>query len=388
MTAVSTADRRSRLDERLRGYHAGKGLTEMLELLDYLREPGDTVIAGGSLSIDLGNVLSDLDVVLVGDTTRTSAVPLQHWLDRGAGAPSPGEARDAAGAPAAGSFRIDVWTRSTANVDDLFTEAEDALASPTPLLRVFGNTEQEQQLKLLHRIAFGVLVAGEPVQPTTPSSRTPQQIAVDLLTREYTERLRESATIARLAAESGRLLTASFSARQALEEALHAVLHAGGVPFSGDKWLQEQLRPFPELHALHGRFLDVPRRSTGAAEVQNYIDGALADAEHLLGLSLAPADLTFGLQWKSPAFALLPLAGEHLLVDTPTGTSWELDDAEANAWQRLAGARTNEGLIPHPAGDAGATALAVRLHEQGVFTPTWQHGVPIAALTIKPEALR
>lgn len=388
MTAAPTADRRTRLDERLRGYHAGKGLTEMLELLDYLREPGDTVIAGGSLSIGLGNVLSDLDVVLVGDTTRTSAVPLQHWIDRGESARTIGEPKDRKGSPAAGSLRIDVWTRSTANVDELFTEAEEALASPTPLLRVFGNTEQEQQLKLLHRIAFGVLVDGEPVQPNTPSSRTPQQIAVDLLTREYAERLRESATIARLAASAGRLLTASFSARQALEEALHAVLHAGGVPFSGDKWLQEQLRPFPELLALHTRFLDVPRRSTGAAEVHSYVDAALADAEDLLGLSLSPADLTFGLQWKAPALTLLPLAGQHLLVDATAGTSWELDDEDAAAWEPLASGRASDGLIPHPEGPAGAAALAVRLHEQGLFTPTWQHGVPITALTINPEALR
>lgn len=388
MTAVPTADRRARLDERLRDYHDGTGLTEMLELLDYLRDPGDSVIAGGSLSIGLGNVLSDLDVVLVGDATRTSAVPLQHWLEKGGTAGPAGDGGDATGTPAPGSVRIDVWTRSTANVDELFTEAEEALASPTPLLRVFGNTEQEQQLKLLHRIAFGVLVDGDPVQPTTPSSRTPQEIAVDLLTREYAERLRESAMIARLAASAGRLLTASFSARQALEEALHAVLHAGGVPFSGDKWLQEQLRPFPDLLALHARFLDVPRRSTGAAEVHSYIDGALADAEDLLGLSLSPADLTFGLQWKAPPLTLLPLAGQHLLVDAQAGTSWALDDADADAWERLASARTDDGLIPHPVGHASATALAVRLHEQGVFTPTWQHGVPITALTIKPEVLR
>lgn len=367
MTATPTTDRRGRLDERIRGYHDGKGLAEMLELLDYLREPGDTVIAGGSLSIDLGNRLSDLDVVLVGDATRTSAVPLQHWLER---------------------FRIDVWTRSTANVDELFTEAEEALASPTPLLRVFGNTEQEQQLKLLHRITFGVLVDGEPVQPTTPSGRAAQEIAVDLLTREYAERLRESAAIARLAAESGRQLTASFSARQALEEALHAALHAGGVAFSGDKWLQEQLRPFPELRALHDRFLDVPRPSAGAAAIQGYVDDALQSAESLLGLPLATADLTAALHWKAPALALLPLAGEHVLVDAPTGTSWLLDDAEAAAWRSLDEARTDDGLVPHPAGDPVGAALAVRLHEQGVFTPTWQQGVPLAALTITPEVLR
>lgn len=367
MTTTPTSDRRSRLDDRLRGYHGGKGLTEMLELLDYLREPGDTVIAGGSLSIDLGNVLSDLDVVLVGDTTKTSAVPLQHWIDR---------------------FRIDVWTRSTANVDELFSEAEEALAAPTPLLRVFGNTEQEQQLKLLHRIAFGVLVDGEAVHPNTPSGRAPQEIAVDLLTREYAERLRESATVARLAADAGRLLTASFSARQALEEALHAVLHAGGVPFSGDKWLQEQLKPFAELQALHARFLDVPRRSTGAAEVRSYVDGALADAEDLLGLPLSITDLTAELQWKAPALALLPLAGEHILLNEPTGTSWLLDDAEAAAWRTLDGARTADGVIPHPTADAAASALAVRLHEQGLLTPTWHHGVPISTLSIKPEALR
>ncbi len=363
MTTMAT-QRRDALDERLIGYH-GKGLDHVVELLDYLREPGDAMIAGGSLSIGLGNRLSDVDVVLVGPTTRTSTVPLQHWIDR---------------------LRIDVWTRSTENVDDLFGEAEASLASPAPLLRVFGNTEQEQQLKLLHRITFGVLVEGDAVNPS--GSRDPEAVAIDLLTREYAERLRESATVGRLALACGRLQTAAFSARQGLEEALHAVLHAGGVPFSGDKWLQEQLRGYPQLQALHAEFLDVPRRSTPAALVERYVDEAFGHASTLLGVPLNQAAVTAELEWKAGELALLPLAGDHILVHAESGSAWSLSDAEAQWWTALAASRTEAGTMPHPGDSADAAAFCLRLHEQGVLTPTWERGVPLSALTIDPEVLR
>lgn len=361
MTATAT-ERRSVLDERLIGYH-GHGLTDVLEMLDYLRDEGDTVIAGGSLSIGLGNALSDVDMVLVGPSTKTSAVPLQHWV---------------------GGLRIDAWTRSTADVDALFAEAEAALVSPAPLLRVFGNTEQEQQLKLLHRIAFGVLVEGDAVRPST--SRDPQTVAADLLTREYAERLRESACVARLALDAGRVRSAVYSAREALEEALHALIHARGMPFTGDKWLQEQLVGRPELAGLHAAFLDLPTGPAG--DPAHFVEEALAAAEQLVGLSLAATELTQGLRWKvSGELQLLPLSGEHVLVGPESGSAWTLDAAEAEAWTALA-TTLDGGLVDHPAGSPAEAALCVRLHEQGVLTPTWDRGVPLTLLTLDQESVR
>ena len=356
MTAPTT-QRRDELDARLREYHQ-QGLDDVLELLDYLRSPGDSVIAGGSLSIGLGNRLSDVDMVIVGEATNTSVVPLQHWV---------------------GGLRVDAWTRSVGAVDALFAEAEAALAAPQPLLRTFGNTEQEQQLKLLHRIAFGVVIDGDPVQPAT--ARPAQQTAADLLTREYAERLRESALIAQLAERAGRARTAAFSARQAVEEALHAALHAGGVPFSGDKWLQEQLGAAPELAGLHARFLDLPREP---AEVGAFVAEALATAEALLGLELSLTALTAQLSWTlRPDLALLPLSGEQVLVEPSAGAAWTLDAADADAWQEL-GLGDGDARVPHPA-RAAAEGLCLRLHERGLATPAWPSGVAVSSLTITQE---
>src|SRR5437868_2296858 len=133
--------RREALDDRLRRFH-GVDTGDVLDLIDYLREPGDTVVAGGSLTFGLGNRLSDFDVVVCGPATASSAVPLQHW---------------------AGSLRVDVWTRAHADLDRLFVHAERALGAEAPIEGAFGTVEEEQQLKLLHRVAFGLEVDGPPL---------------------------------------------------------------------------------------------------------------------------------------------------------------------------------------------------------------------------------
>lgn len=357
MPATPASTRREELDERLLTYH-GKGLAEVLDMVDYLRDEGDTVIVGGSLSVGLGNRFSDVDTVLVGPATKTSAVPLQHW---------------------AGSLRIDAWTRSTAAVAELFADAEAALANPAPLLRAFGNTEQEQQLKLLHRIAFGVIVEGEPVRSV--GGRDHGAIARDLLTREYAERQRESACVARLALAAGRELLAAVSARLAVEEGLHAALHARGVPFSGDKWLQEQLTPHDDLAQVHARFANLPL----AAELATFVGDALEAAERLTGLPLGEADLVGGLRWAADDLQLLPLAGGHVLAARRANTGWELSAEDAAAWTELA-TTLDAGTFAHPPTGAVAQAsLAIRLYEQGVCTPSWQRGVPLSALTLATE---
>jgi hypothetical protein len=372
LTETVTNERRARLEERLQGYH-GEGMAEVLDMLDYLRDDGDTVIAGGSLSIDQGNSQSDLDMVLVGPNTKTSAVPFEHWV---------------------GSLRIDAWKRSTDEIDALFRQAEAALASDGPLLNAFGNAVQEQQLKLLHRIAFGVLIEGEAIRPAT--ERGTSELALDLLTREYAERSRESAMIAGLAIASGRELLAATVARVAVEEALHSVLHGQGVPFSGDKWLREQLNGHDALKALHEELAELPPRGV---PLEPYVQRALAVASQLIGLDLTPAALGPDLHWTYSGLQLMPLGGRKLLASSEHGTAWELEPEEAEAWSTLAAAAaaTGEGeetaagaiagTFPHPTDDA-QIAICVRLYEAGVLKLAWQRGLPLAELDLDLKGAR
>ncbi len=353
MTQPVTDDRAARLQARLLDYHE-QDMAAVLDLVDYLREDGDTVIAGGSLSIDQGNRESDLDMVLVGPTTKTSAVPLEHWV---------------------GTLRVDAWTRNTGDVDALFLQAEEALASDGPLLNAFGNAVQEQQLKLLHRIAFGVLIEGPPIRPAT--QRGPSELARDLLTREYAERARESAMVAGLALVAGRDMTAATIARVAVEEALHSVLHGRGAPFSGDKWLSEQLVGTGDLVALHEEVAVLPARGEPLAP---FTERALAIAAGLLGIDLAPAALGPDLAWAYDGLALMPLGGRKILASRPHGTAWELDADEAAAWTALS-ASAEDGRFDHPQADAAQAALCVKLYEQGVLKLAWKCGVPLDSLT-------
>ncbi|MDQ8045894.1 MAG: hypothetical protein AAGC46_06185 [Solirubrobacteraceae bacterium] len=365
MTQPVTDERRARLEQRIGEYH-GQDLAAVLDLIDYLRDEdgGDTVIAGGSLSIDQGNRESDLDMVVVGAGVKTSAVPLEHWV---------------------GSLRVDAWTRSVADVDALFLQAEEALASDAPLSGAFGNAVQEQQLKLLHRIAFGLVVDGAPVRPA--SARGPVELALDLLTREYAERARESAMVAGLALAAGRDLTAATVARVGAEEALHAVLHGRGAAFSGDKWLSEQLIPMPDLQALHEEVAILPARGEPLGP---YAERALTIIGELLGLDVTPAALGCDLSWSYSGLTLLPLAGRKVLASKDHAAAWELDDAEASAWADLSGGEV-DGTFPHPTDAPAAEALCASLYEQGVLKLAWRVGVPLGALTlpgIDPEGSR
>ena len=340
-----------RLDARLRGYH-GQDLTAVLDVLDYLIDvDGDeaTVIAGGSLSIEQGNRESDLDVVIVAEGVPSSAVPVEHWV---------------------GSLRIDAWTRTPADVEALFVRAEAALAADSPIRGAFGDVVQEQELKLLHRIAFGVVVRGSTVRPE--ASPDVSSTALRLLSREYTERARESVTVAALALAAGRDLLAATVARVGVEEALHAQLHGRGVPFSGDKWLSEQLREQPDLAAVHAQVAVLPSRGE---PLTAYTEAALESAHRLLGVP--PEAVLAGLCWTFAGLRVLPLAGGHLLVCVAHGAAWHLEEAEAAVWQALCGG-AERGGFPHPADAAGA-ALCVRWYEAGLLAPDWDRGLrPVA----------
>src|SRR5436190_19083432 len=104
-------DRRDALERRIHEYH-GVSLATVLGLIDYLRDPGDSVIAGGSLSLGLGNQRSDLDVVIAGrDTAGSGRMPLEHW-ER--------------------SLRVDAWKLNQETIDELFERADRGLASEEP----------------------------------------------------------------------------------------------------------------------------------------------------------------------------------------------------------------------------------------------------------------
>lgn len=358
MTAPTTMNERaSRLEARLQGYH-GQGLADVLDLIDYLRDEGDTVIAGGSLSIDQGNKLSDLDMVVVGPSTNTSAVPLEHFV---------------------GSLRVDAWTRSTADIEALYAQAEAALASDGPMIGEFGTTAQEQQLKLLHRIAFGVVIEGEPVRPS-PSGRDTQEVARDLLTREYAERARESLTVAALAHAAESDLTAATVARMGVEEALHAVLHARGLPFSGDKWLAEQIQAFPDLHALHEQISQLPAKGEPLAP---YTERALALGTQLLGVDLSLGAVGPDLCWEHEELTLLPIGKRRLLTSELHGTGWELEPEEAELWKGFIEAKgEGEDTFDHPTDHPVAEAFLLRMYEVGMVRLKWKRGLPLAALSI------
>ncbi|NJC74044.1 hypothetical protein HC031_30665 [Planosporangium thailandense] len=343
MTASDDPRRREVLDRRIRGFH-GVGVDDVLAVVDYLCEPGDTVLAGGSLTFGLGNRLSDFDVVICGDDTARSLVPLQHWVQ---------------------TLRVDVWTRPRADIDTLFGLAAQALARPEPIAGAFGSIEQEQQLKLLHRVAFGLCLSGPPLVPATvPDFRA---VARDLVAREYAERLRESLWVAQLAARAGRWLTAVVNAREAVEEAFTIVLTRRGVPFTGDKWLHDRLREHaPDLGEACRRYAALP---TAADECAAYVADAVALAGRLTGVPTGVAELGRQARWTAPDLHLTSAGDTALLVSPRMGVLCELSDVEAKAWRALAG-RAEAGAY-----DAAETDLCLRLYEQGLLTLGWATGV-------------
>ncbi|GAA2726945.1 hypothetical protein [Actinocorallia aurantiaca] len=322
-----------RVDDRLRGYH-GVGLADVLDCVGYLREEGDTVIAGGSLAWGLGNRLSDFDVVVVGAGTSPSRVPLEHWVK---------------------TLRVDAWTRSHEGVARLFAHASEALESGAPLQGSFGTQEEEQQLKLLHRLAFGLRVDGPPLEGVDVA------VARGLLAREYAERARESVLIARLALDAGRPLAATTNARLAVEETLHMVLARRGVPFTGDKWLQERLiGTAPDLRVHHDRFSALPEPGDEAA----FVEDALSLVAELGGG--APG----GAVWSAPDLALHSPGGrEHFLLDPERGGMWELSAEEAETWRGLSGRDEWRDCS-----DA-ETGLLVGLYQLGLAGLAWDEGV-------------
>jgi len=347
---MSDTDVPARLDElqsRIRRYHQVE-LEAVMEVISYLREDGDRVIFGGSLTLGLGNARSDLDVLLIGPPgVDGSRLPLEHWID---------------------GLRVDVWKLTERLVDGVFLQVERALASEGPIDGAFGDVGEQADLKLLHRIVSGIQVEGEPLELSTRLGAA--ELARDLVSREYGERMRDSAYLAQVGAATGHDLAAAVYARGAVEEAAHAALAGMGVPFTGDKWLRERLRDFPEMEASYAPFAVLPEGPGTSAE---FVAAALATCREWTGADLAAPLLAARATWRLGDLRLMPIGDESLLLSVELGALWSLEPAEAAAWQRFGEA----GAWPCEECDAEQDSLAFALHVAGVAKLDWSQGLDL-----------
>jgi len=352
-------ERRRQLSSRIERFH-GVALEQVLAEIEYLRDDGDSVIAGGSLAYGLGNGLSDLDMLVASPAVvKSSRIPLEHFL---------------------GSLRVDVWKLGQRSIEDSFGRAEEALASERPLLGEFGDGDHEDEFKLLHRIAFGLVVDGGGLE-LEGEGRDWRGVATGLVLREYAERMRAAALVAQLALRAGRPVAAVINARLAVENALNAALTERGFPFISDKWLGERLGGAPGLASIYEPFRQLP--ADPAPDGASFVEAALRACTGIWELNLdleAVADLA---RWHRLEDLQLAKAGaDQLLLAPRSGAVWVLEENEAEEWSRLAaedGARGEEGWTL--AGrDQEEMALCVRLYERGLLGLGWIEGVPTAAL--------
>jgi hypothetical protein len=358
MNAASESARREEMERRIREYH-GVSMAEVLELIDYLRSEGDAVLVGGSLALGLGNRESDLDIVLVGGS-ESSRVPVEHWT---------------------GSLRVDVWRRTQSDIDVLFERAERALAAPGPLAGAFGHVEEEADFKLLHRVAFGVVVDGP--RPVPSGTRDHAQVARDLVAREYAERMREAGFLAGVALELGRPLAATTSARLAVEAALHTTLVLRGYPFTGEKWLQERLaNDAPELQRTFAAFAVLPDPDEDA---RPFVGSAVEACRELTGLDLSVAALAPAAVWENARadLRMMKVGARHLLVSKRHGALWQPEGEELEAWEALERRGATWGFADC---DETQNALAFQLFAAGLVGLGWTHGVPSGELAVTTEA--
>jgi hypothetical protein len=359
---MTSAARRHELALRIERFH-GVSLERVLAEIEYLREADDTVIAGGSLAYGLGNGLSDLDMVVSSPATiKSSRVPLSHFI---------------------GSLRVDVWKLGQASIESSFGRAERALASEGQLLGVIGDIDDEDEFKLLHRIAFGVVIDGYGLELEREGTDY-RQVASELVMREYAERMRASALVAQLALRASRPLAAVVNARLAVENALNATVTQRGFPFISDKWLGERLdADMPELANLYAPFRQLP--TDPARDGAGFVEAALRACEETWKLELELDALAAMAQWRSTEdLELAAVGSDQWLLAPCSGVICELDESEANAWRRLTSAEgggQNGGWGLADCDLEGLT-LCMHLYERGLLTLGWTEGVSIEALDV------
>jgi hypothetical protein len=255
-------ERVEELRRRVDDFH-GVDLTEVLDVIDYLRDNEDSVLVGGSLAYGLGNRESDLDIVIAGPATAepSSRMPLEHFIK---------------------SLRVDVWRLHRNEIDALFEQARKGLASDTPMKGAFGNVLEQADLKLLHRVAYGVVIDGRPLAPSRIADY--HEIARDVIVREYAERMRHALYVAQLGLVAERPRVATMNARFGVEDALQVVIAARGLPFSDNKWLQVRLeQDMPDLGKIYLPFAALPDTPE---EALGFVRNAVKVAEELTGLRL------------------------------------------------------------------------------------------------------
>jgi hypothetical protein len=353
-------ERRRRLASRIERFH-GIALEQVLAEIEYLRDAGDTVIAGGSLAYGLGNGLSDLDMLVASPTmVNSSRIPLEHFL---------------------GSLRVDVWKLGQRSIEDSFGRAEKALAGERPLLGDFGDSDHEDEFKLLHRIAFGLVVDGGGLE-LEGRGRDWRAVASGLVLREYAERMRAAALVAQLALRASRPVAAVINARLAVENALNAALTQRGLPFISDKWLGERLDDsVPGLAGIYESFSRLP--ADPARGGAGFVAAALRACAEMWELDLDLDALLALARWhQTEDLELAKVGAEQLLLASRSGAVWVLEEREAAAWRRLAA----EDRAPDEEGwalagrDPEETTLCVRLYEHGLLGLGWIEGVLAAAL--------
>jgi len=360
---LTSGERLGDLALKIEQFH-GVTLEQVLGEIKYLRDAGDTVIAGGSLAYGLGNDLSDLDIVVCGPATvESSRIPLEHFV---------------------GSLRVDVWKLAEGLIEGSFGRAEKALASEGALLGDFGDIDHEDEFRLLHRIAFGLVVDGCGLELEAEGTDC-RRVASDLVMREYAERMRASALVAQLALRARRPIAAVVNARLAVESALNAAVSQRGFPFSGDKWLGERLdTEVPELASLYKPFRRLPRDP--ACDGAGFVKAALHVCEEMWKLELEFDTLAALARWDSAEeVQLADIGADQLLLALRSGAIWELNDNEANAWRRLTAAEGTEqgGGWGVADCDPDSLTLCVRLHERGVLDLSWIEGVQIGAADVE-----
>lgn len=360
---LTSPERLRDLALKIERFH-GVALNQVLGEIAYLRDADDVVIAGGSLADGLGNGLSDLDLVVSGPATvESSRVPLEHFV---------------------GSLRVDVWKLAQELIEGFFERAEKALIGEEELLGEFGDIDDEDGFKLLHRIAFGVVIDGNGLKFERDGMDC-REVALGLVMRDYAERMRTSALVAQLALRASRPIAAVVNARLGVENALNIAVTQRGFPFSGAKWLGERLdTEVPELASLYEPFRRLP--ADPARDGAGFVEAALYACAEMWALDLEFDTLAALARWHSTEDVQLAEVGaDRLLLAPRSGVIWDLDESEANVWRRLTEAEGSEPDAGWGLADCDPEGLTVcvRLYEYGLLDLSWIEGVPLGVFDVE-----
>jgi hypothetical protein len=350
---MSNHERRCRLAARLYDHHK-VSLPRILSELDYLRETGDRVLAGGSLAYGLGNKFSDFDLIILGhNQEHVSRIPLEHFVS---------------------SLRVDVWRLSFEAVETMRKRAKEALESDAPLQGLFGDADDDFDLKLLSHTAFGINLDGAELVDQGCG-----EVVSRLVTREFLERMRTSALLAQLALRIGSSVSAVAHARSVVEEALIATLANRHLPFCGEKWLRDRVSDHPDLVNLYQPFFELPRVPNETAA--KFVRQALGTSAHLWSLDLALGTLAPLGRWQQSDLKLMAVGTKYLLISRGSGAFWQLESGEVEAWRRLTADASDGGWSWSAASaDDELLSFCASLYEMGLVDLRWKNGVQIKDL--------